>query len=142
MSDMTNIFGEPPSGDENPEEYLSNDQSPGQSTETGTTYDATGEPEVTPHDAELLAEEAQASNPNAAGSRGLEGDMGVSSERPAEDAAGVEGTGSVGSATSGTDGHNPTTGGPANPPSDEAENPAEVPSHESDPAKNPGHSHG
>lgn len=58
MSDMTNIFGRPPAGDENPEEYLSNDQSRGRSTQTGTTYDATGEPEVTPHDAELLAEEA------------------------------------------------------------------------------------
>ena len=58
MSDMTNIFGRPPAGDENPEGYLSNDQSRGRSTETGTTYDATGEPEVTPHDVELVAEEA------------------------------------------------------------------------------------
>jgi hypothetical protein len=142
MNDMTDIVGRPPAGDENPEEYLSNDQSAGQSPETGTTYDGTGEPEMTPHDAELVAEENQASNPNAASSRGLQGDLGVSSERLAEDAEGIEGTGSVGSATSGTEGQNRTTGGPPNPPSDESSNPAQVPSHESDRAKNPGHSHG
>lgn len=48
------------------------------------------------------------SHPNAAGPDGLEGDMGLSSERsgPFE---GIEGTGSQASAASRTDGETPTT---------------------------------
>lgn len=55
------FFGEPPAGDENPEEYMSNDQSGGLSEETGVRYDKVGEPEVTPHDAEVEQEEEEES---------------------------------------------------------------------------------
>jgi hypothetical protein len=51
------FVGEPPAGDANPGDYMSNDQQGGVSEDTGTTYDQTGEPESTPHDEELLAEE-------------------------------------------------------------------------------------
>ncbi len=51
------FFGEPPAGDANPGDYMSNDQQGGQSEDTGTTYERTGEPEVTPHDELLLEEE-------------------------------------------------------------------------------------
>jgi hypothetical protein len=48
------FVGRPPAGDESPDDYVSNDQSAGISEDTGTVYDATGEPEVTPHDEELV----------------------------------------------------------------------------------------
>jgi hypothetical protein len=51
------FVGEPPAGDANPGDYMSNDQQGGVSEDTGTTYDPTGEPESTPHDEELFAEE-------------------------------------------------------------------------------------
>jgi hypothetical protein len=136
--------------------------------------------------------EVQESNPNAGGPPGLSGGMGVSSERtgPLGDdpaVAGVQGTGSHGTASEGTDGVSATSraevaeapgpemddtqqeatqswrdGQPAaggDQPNDAAHdagpsratgidrtvgeaNPAEVPAHESDPRKNPGHSHG
>lgn len=54
------LVGKPPAGDENPEEYMSNDQSAGVSEDTGTVYDGLGEPETTPHDLELDAEEEEA----------------------------------------------------------------------------------
>lgn len=63
---MSEMFGTGPAGDQNPEEYHSNDQSAARSEETGTTYDPTGEPESTPHDRELAAEEA--ADPNTASS--------------------------------------------------------------------------
>ena len=130
--------------------------------------------------------EPRDSNPNAAGPQGLRGDMGVSSERTGpfggseeESAdAGVEGTGSHGSAATSTEGtmsterahsEDPAEGrtdldqpgadstssqdsdaGDPEAPDDEASidrtvgesNTAEVPAHDFDPSKNPGHSHG
>lgn len=81
----------------------------------------------------------------------LSGDMGVSSER-VEAEGGIEGTGSPASTRGRTSGASPThpdedipTPGTTEPgvPEDElTENPADVPSHPSDPARNPGHSHG
>lgn len=81
----------------------------------------------------------------------LSGDMGVSSER-VDPADGVEGTGTTGPTQGRTSGASPTypdeeipTPGTSTPgvPEDElTENPAEVPGHPLDPAKNPGHSHG
>ncbi len=92
-------------------------------------------------------------NPSGESEQGLAGDLGVSSERegPFE---GIDGTGTVASAQGRTDGDSSTRpegagraheGDPARSadqdPAD-AVNPAEVPSHDSDPTKNPGHSHG
>lgn len=133
-----------------PEEYHADEDT--ESPDTGTAYNpTTGEPEQTPHDRTLVEEDAEAGNPNASTSAGLEGDMGISSERtgPANE-TGTEGlgelddfqkTGTVGSARSSTHGTVPTTGGPDLPGSDESENPAEVPSHELS-NQNPGHSGG
>jgi hypothetical protein len=141
--------------------------------------------------------EPRESNPNAAGPKGLQGGMGVSSERtgpfggddPADE--GIQGTGTRGSAAENTEGtmsterqhaedpaegrddlDQPGADGPemddtqqqatqewrdgqdpaADPEASEDEasidrtvgesNTAEVPSHEFDPSKNPGHSHG
>ncbi|HET7387542.1 MAG TPA: hypothetical protein VFJ19_12850 [Nocardioidaceae bacterium] len=106
------------------------------------------------------------SNPNAASSEGLEGDMGLSSER-ADDFEGIESTGTQKSSLGRAEGSSPTQvdvpddpeaerlepdedveeGGGAMPGSGVdrtvgESNPARVPSHRSDPAKNPGHSHG
>jgi len=98
------------------------------------------------------------SNPNAAGPHGLRGDMGVSSERTGpldgsvqptgED---VQGTGSRGTAAANTEGTVSTSGAdetvrqqpqdPADGPESES-NTAEAPSHDFDPSRNPGHSHG
>lgn len=126
--------------------------------------------------------EVEESNPNASGPQGLEGGMGVSSERTGPDrgrdsaVGGIEGTGSVGSATDSSEGTMDSSPGgegetarqhpqdPAEGPDmDEAEgsedteaeegkpsidrtvgesNPAEVPEHDFDPTRNPGHSHG
>ncbi len=133
-----------------PEEYHADQDT--ESPETGTAYDpTTGEADVTPHDLEMAELDADSANPNAASSSGLEGDMGISSERtgPADetgtsglgDLSGFEGTGTVGSARRGTHGSKPTTGGPELPGSDESENPAEVPSHKLS-NKNPGHTGG
>lgn len=112
------MFGEGPAGDESPEEYHSNDQSAARSAETGTSYDRTGEPESTPHDEVLAAEAGETGNPNASSSAGLEGDLGLSSERtgPADETgddglADLEGTGTVGSARTGTHGTTPTSDG-------------------------------
>ena len=52
-------MGEPPAGDANPGDYMSNDQQGGVSDDTGTTYDQVGEPESTPHDEETGAEEEE-----------------------------------------------------------------------------------
>lgn len=80
-----------------PEDYQASEQE-NESPDTGTEYNrATGEPEVTPHDRELAEEEADARNPNAGTSAGLEGDMGISSERrgPADE-TGTSGLGELG----------------------------------------------
>jgi hypothetical protein len=97
------------------------------------------------------------SNPNAAGLQGLRGDMGVSSERtgprggPEEQPAseGVQGTGIRGTAATSTEGTVSTSGGEEDGDDDETRdqtfgerNTAEVPSHDFDPSRNPGHSHG
>lgn len=169
------MVGEAPTGDANPGDYQSSDQSGGMSEETGVTYDAAGEPESTPNDGPIDTD-VQDSNPNAAGRHGLAGEMGVSSERTGPfgggDTAdeGIQGTGSHGSAAERTEGKMQTNPGgddtvrqhteePAEGPEmDDTQqeatqdwredqpaaesNTAEVPSHESDPSKNPGHSHG
>lgn len=80
----------------------------------------------------------------------LSGDLGVSSGRTTM--SGIEGTGTLASAQGRTDGASPTHPGeelprhlhdePGVPAGELTENPAEVPSHESDPASHPGHSHG
>jgi hypothetical protein len=133
---------EGPMSQQDPEEYHGTEESAVESEETGTTYDAMGEPETTPHDAEIVGEE-DASNPNAASSAGLAGDMGVSSEwtGPADE-TGTEGTGTVGTAVGRTHGTKPTTGGTAHSDLSEEENTAEVPGHDTDLDTNPGHSHG
>ena len=51
------FVGEPPAGDANPGDYMSNDQQGGVSDDTGTSSDPLGEPESTPHDEEALAGE-------------------------------------------------------------------------------------
>ena len=56
VPDPEEFVGVPPAGDTSPDEYTSNDQSAPISEETGTIYEPTGEPEVTPHDVELVAE--------------------------------------------------------------------------------------
>ena len=109
--------------------------------------------------------DVQESNPNAAGPQGLSGGMGLSSERtgPLGDdpaVAGVQGTGSHGTAAEGTDGVSDTSraevtdapgpevddGGPSRATGIDRTvgeaNTAEAPAHESDPLRNPGHSHG
>jgi hypothetical protein len=147
---MTNrdTFDDRPVEDTSAEEYHATGDV--ESDETGTDYNpTTGEPDATPHDRELANGDADAANPNAASSAGLEGDMGLSSERtgPADETGTgglgeldeLEGTGTVGTARSSTHGSVPTTGGPELPKSDESQNPAEVPSHELG-NKNPGHS--
>lgn len=144
MSDSEKFEG--PADEESPEEYHASDAEETRSPETGTTYDRMGETERTPHDEVLAAEAGESHNPNAASSAGLEGHLGLSSERtgPADETGGmtgVEGTGTVGSARASTHGTTPTTGGPDLPESDERENPAEVPSHPLG-HKNPGHSGG
>lgn len=136
------MFGDAAAGDDTtPEEYRPHDGST-QSPETGTTYTATGEAERTPHDEVLAAEAGDTANPNSASSAGLEGDLGLSSERtgPADETglSGVEGTGTVGTARASTHGTQPTTGGPDLPGSDESVNPADVPAHKLG-NKNPGH---
>jgi hypothetical protein len=147
---MTNrdTFDDRPVEDTSAEEYHATGDV--ESDETGTDYNpTTGEPDATPHDRELADGDADAANPNAASSAGLQGDMGLSSERtgPADETGTgglgeldeLEGTGTVGTARASTHGSVPTTGGPELPKSDESQNPAEVPSHEAG-NKNPGHS--
>jgi hypothetical protein len=51
------FVGEAPPGDASPDDYMSSEQSGGESPETGVIYDRTGEPEITPHDEEAMAEE-------------------------------------------------------------------------------------
>ncbi|HEU4513306.1 MAG TPA: hypothetical protein VFR87_09395, partial [Nocardioidaceae bacterium] len=76
----SNMYDERPAEDTSAEEY--HPDSDVESDETGTDYDpVTGEPDVTPHDRVLTEEDAEAGNPNAATSAGLEGDLGLSSER-------------------------------------------------------------
>ena len=81
----------------------------------------------------------------------LSGDLGTSSERT-DPSRGVEGTGSMASSQGSTNGATPTHPGeeipevhpvePGLPEEELTENPADVAPHESDPAGNPGHSHG
>lgn len=119
------------------------------SEETGVVYERTGEPERTPHDELITQEEVEGSNPNAAGPAGLEGGMGVSSERTgpyggSRPVEGIEGTGTTGTARDATDGTASTSRGHAEHPDTplDQENTADVPSHPNHPRKNPGHSHG
>jgi hypothetical protein len=106
-------------------------------------------------------------NPNAGGPQRLEGDMGVSSERPGplggdrRTDRGVEGTGTTFSTAATTSGEMETFPDADDLPSDEEEdrpadegrgpgvdrtvgedNTADVPPHPNHPSKNPGHSHG
>ncbi len=106
-----------------------------------------------PHD--RIETDIEESTPNAAGPERAEGDMGISSERPGSDLSGIEGTGSTGdsvTATTGTGDLSPHEVEPVDPAQrprrdgvDEEPEPVpdnDVPPHEFDPAKNPGHSHG
>jgi hypothetical protein len=86
---------------------------------------------------------SRAGNPNAESEHGLEGGMGVSSERTGP-YAGVEDTGTVGSAKGRTDGASETHPGEVEPSTEEhrqvqevEENSAELPSHEHIRAANP-----
>ena len=92
-------------------------------------------------------------NPSGESEHGLAGDLGTSSEWEGP-FTGVEGTGTSASAQGRTDGDSPPrpdeagrahAGDPAaeadSDPVD-SDNPADVPSHDSDPTRNPGHSHG
>lgn len=117
----SNMYDERPAEDTSAEEYQA--EGDVESAETGTDYNpVTGEPDATPHDRVLTEADAEAGNPNAATSAGLEGDMGLSSERtgPADETGtgglgelnDFEGTGTVGSARGRTHGTVPTTGGP------------------------------
>ena len=134
-----------------PEDYQASGEED-ESPDTGTGYNrATGEPEVTPHDRELAEEAAEAGNPNAASSAGLEGDMGISSERTGpQDETSTDGLGdledfsrrAVGTTDERTHGSTPTAeaGDPDEPERTVGEqNTAEVPAHELG-NKNPGHS--
>jgi hypothetical protein len=72
------------------------------------------------------------SNPNGAGPRGLEGDLGISSERTGPEGSrpadrGIEGTGSHGSAPQGTDGTFETTRAESEVPREHTQEPAEGP---------------
>lgn len=93
-------------------------------------------------------------NPSAESEAGLAGDLGISSERTGP-FAGVEGTGTVGSARARTDGDTPTHPDDAaaaheDDPARTAEGnggvdgvvPDDAASHPFDPARHPGHSHG
>lgn len=111
------VPGAAAAGEPTPGEYEPGAQSGGESPETGVTYERTGEPETTPHD-EALASAAEESNPNAGGPEGLEGGMGISSERTGPygadpSADGVQGTGSHGSAAESSYGTKTTSRGSA-----------------------------
>lgn len=119
--------------------------------------------EAAPANAPDTAGEA---NPNAGGPRRLQGDMGVSSERPGplggdrSTDRGVEGTGTAFSSAANTSGETETFPGGADlpgsfeerPPDEDRgpgvdrtvgeDNTAEVPPQAHDPKRNPGHSHG
>jgi hypothetical protein len=141
---------DPVPGGTTPGEHQATEREAGESEETGVVYErATGEPETTPHDEVLTAEETEGSNPTAAGPQGLQGGMGISSERTGPDGGarpvgGIEGTGTTGSARDATDGTQSTSRGWVEDPDAplDRENTADVPSHENHPRKNPGHSHG
>lgn len=108
----SDLYDERPPEDTSAEEYHAEGDI--ESSETGTDYNpTTGEADATPHDRELLEADVEAGNPNASSSGGLEGDLGISSERtgPADETGtgglgelDVEGTGTVGSARSRTHG--------------------------------------
>lgn len=53
------IEGLAPLGDETPGDYEPTEQSGGESAETGTIYEPTGEPEATPHDIEITQAEEE-----------------------------------------------------------------------------------
>jgi hypothetical protein len=98
---------------------------------------------------ERIETDVQESDPSGNGPQGLTGDLGISSERTgpfgaAPATAGVQGTGSHGSAAEGTYGVSDTSRSDG-PERDDGtageENPAEVPDQDFDAGKNPGHSH-
>ena len=105
----------------------SSDRSPGRSTDRSTDRESS----------------SRVGNPSAESERGLEGDMGVSSERTGP-YDGVEDTGTVGSAKGRTDGASETHPGEVEPSTEEhrqvqeiEENSAELRSHEHVRAANP-----
>ena len=88
------------------------------------------------HGTDVPETDVRESNPNGAGPRGLEGDLGISSERTGPDGAapadqGIEGTGSHGSAPQATDGTMDTT-------RDQSEVPREHPQEPSEGSEDPG----
>lgn len=140
-----------PAEDTSAEEYHATGEV--ESDETGTDYNPeTGEPETTPHDREALDTDVTDSDPNAASSSGLAGDMGISSERtgPADE-TGTGGLGDLddlavraaGTSRDSTHGTLDTSPGTADDPAQsvggDEDNPGEVPPHELG-HKNPGHS--
>jgi hypothetical protein len=79
------------------------------------------------------------SHPNAGGPRGLEGDLGLSSERT-DGFEGVEGTGTAASAQGRTDGETPTQVDATEREQQDEVQPDEVEhKHPFDPDRNPGH---
>ena len=55
--DPDQFVGAAPTGDARPDDYTSNDQTAAVSEDTGTVYDPSGEPAMTPHDEELDEDE-------------------------------------------------------------------------------------
>lgn len=149
-----NSYEERPPEDTSAEEYHATGEV--ESDETGTDYNPeTGEPETTPHDREVLDTDVTDSDPNAASSSGLAGDMGISSERtgPADetgtgglgdlDDLAVRAAGTSRDSTHGTLDTGPGAAGGSDDPAQsvggDEDNPGEVPPHELG-HKNPGHS--
>ncbi|HZJ05601.1 MAG TPA: hypothetical protein VFD59_09045 [Nocardioidaceae bacterium] len=100
---------------------------------------------------EPIETEVEDSNPNAAGPQGLRGGMGVSSERTGQQDE-TEGTKSTSGEAETLPQQEPAHGPEMDDTQQEATqgwrdeqeaaNTAEVPSHDFDPSRNPGHSHG
>jgi hypothetical protein len=84
------------------------------------------------HGTDVPDTDVRESNPNGAGPRGLEGDLGISSERTGPEGSrpadrGVEGTGSHGSAPHATDGTFESTPAGSEVPREHTQEPAEGP---------------
>jgi len=92
------------------------------------------------HGTDVPETDVRESNPNGSGPEGLEGDLGISSERTGPEGAapldqGIEGTGSHGSAPQSTDGTFETTRGTTR---DQSEVPREHPQEPSEGSEGPG----
>src|SRR3954464_10834921 len=88
------------------------------------------------HGTDVPETDVRESNPSGSGPRGLEGDLGISSERTGPEGSqptdrGIEGSGSHGSAPQGTDGTFETTRAQSEVPREHTQEPAEGPSTDS-----------